>query len=65
MQLKQLKLEVMHQDVYQPKGEIRCTVTHLYWDVENLRPCVELLYNNGYIDHYPLDELFQVFKVVS
>ncbi len=42
---------------YQPKGCGTAFVIGIYWDLENKRPCVQLLYKGGETDYIPLSEL--------
>ncbi len=42
---------------YQPDGCDEATVTGIFWDKENKRPCIFLSYDNGKSDFIPLSEL--------
>ncbi len=42
---------------YQPQGESTAFVVGISWDLENHRPCIQLLYPGGETDYIPLIEL--------
>ena len=42
---------------YQPKGKDTAFVIGISWDLDNKRPCIQLLYPGGETDYIPLIEL--------
>ncbi len=65
MRLQQLHLRTVHPYCYRPQGCETLTVGSLLWDTDKLRFCVELNYDNGFRDWYPLDELMKTHEKIG
>jgi hypothetical protein len=56
MNVEQIKVRLTGGH-YQPEGCDTAVVPGIFWDGENRRPCITLLYSNGKTDFIPLSEL--------
>jgi len=65
MKLRQLRLKTNHPHCYRPSGCETMTVGNVLWDAEKARLCVELIYDNGALDWYPLSELMEAHTRVN
>ena len=71
MKLRTIRLKAKHPYTYRPEGEEKATAGRLFWNEQSLDSfasvglCVEIIYDNGFINHHPLDDLFIAYERIE
>lgn len=58
MRLQKLRIQTKHPYTYTPRECTHATVGSLYWDDDAQRIVAEIIYDNGFIDWYPICDEF-------
>jgi hypothetical protein len=57
MKLELIRIKMVHPYVYRPDGCEFAFITGIFWDTDNHRMCISIVYDNKKSDCMPLSEI--------